>query len=333
MYAPPQQQAQDAFGAGTAFVAQFDVTGHIQAHGMRPVKQGANNEHNHRPPVTQDDFGTGGGFLAPISGNDKTNNQGQAVPNMNIAPNPAQHDGDMDSLELLLQGLTAHEVLPIINDTTGTINDNEHDHQLPVTQDDFGTGRGFFAPIGSNDETNDLGQVVPNTNITPNPTQHDDDMDGLELSLHGLTVHEVPPIIANPTSHDQTNGNEHDHWLPVTQDDFGTGGGSLMPIGSNNETNNQGQVVPSTSITPNPTQHDDDMDGLELLLHGLTVHEVPPVINDTTGTINDNIWHQVPQLDINHWLHVRHISQGITDTTPFVELVDQMHVDLMRCAA
>ncbi|KAJ2100239.1 hypothetical protein GGI16_003774, partial [Coemansia sp. S142-1] len=249
-YAPPQQQAQDAVGAGTAFAAQFDVAGHIQAHGMRPVEQGANNEHDHRPPVTQDDFGTGGGFLAPIGGNDETNDQGQVVPNTNIAPNPAQHDGDMDGLELSLRGLTAHEVPPVIDDTTGAVNDNEHDHRLPVAQDDFGAGGGFFAPIGGNDETNDQGQVVPNTNIAPNPAQHDDDMDGLELSLRGLTA-----------------------------------------------------------------------------------HEVPPVINDTTGAVDDNIRHQVPQLDINHWLHVRHISQGITDTTPFVELVDQMHVDLMRRAA
>ncbi|KAJ2089882.1 hypothetical protein GGI09_006212, partial [Coemansia sp. S100] len=133
---------------------------------------------------------------------------------------------------------------------------------------------------------------------------------------------------------EQSVSNEQEARMqPVAQDNFGAGGGSLVPIGGNNETNNQGQVVPSTNIALNPAQHGGDMNGLELSLRGLTAHEVPPVINDTTGAVNDNIRHQVPQLDIDHWLHTRHISQGITDTTPFVEVVDQMHVDLMRRAA
>ncbi|KAJ2045600.1 hypothetical protein H4S04_005543 [Coemansia sp. S16] len=133
---------------------------------------------------------------------------------------------------------------------------------------------------------------------------------------------------------EQSVSNEQEARMqPVAQDNFGAGGGSLVPIGGNNETNNQGQVVPRTNIALNPAQHGGDMDGLELSLRGLTAHEVPPVINDTTGAVNDNIRHQVPQLDIDHWLHTRHISQGITDTTPFVEVVDQMHVDLMRRAA
>ncbi|KAJ2259061.1 hypothetical protein GGI13_000215 [Coemansia sp. RSA 455] len=132
---------------------------------------------------------------------------------------------------------------------------------------------------------------------------------------------------------EQGANNENDHQLPVAQDDFGTGGGSLVPIGCNDETNDQDLAVPSTNIVPNPAQNNGDVDGLELSLRGLTAHEVPSVIDDTTGTVNDNIRHQVPQLDIDHWLHARHISQGITDTTPFVEVVDQMHVDLMRHAA